>query len=245
MDIFTVGIGDAFSTRHWGTSFLVRHNDFVLAVDSPDAYLRALHEHAWPHKGRPFTPDHIDAFFLTHLHGDHVNGLEMLLAWRSVVTQKLLDIYTTPPVAEKLWDQRLAASLGTIWDGHTHHTKTLADYANLHIIDWNLPTHIGPLTLTTRQTIHHLPTAALRIQADHKTWAYSCDTAYDPELIEWLSSADLIFHETNFGPAHTPIEALEALPEPIRQKLVVVHIPDTLQPTPKLQIGIQGKTYTL
>ena len=46
-------------------------------------------------------------------------------------------------------------------------------------------------------------TRVLLIEAGGRTFGYSCDTAFDPGLIEFLAPADLILHETNLGPAHT------------------------------------------
>lgn len=54
----------------------------------------------------------------------------------------------------------------------------------------------------------------------------SSDTAYDPELIAFLQPADLIIHETNFGPAHTPYADLAALPVELRAKMRLIHYPD-------------------
>jgi ribonuclease BN (tRNA processing enzyme) len=46
-------------------------------------------------------------------------------------------------------------------------------------------------------------------------FAYSADTAFDPDLIAWLHEAALIVHETNFG-IHTPLASLLQLPPDIR-----------------------------
>jgi TetR/AcrR family transcriptional regulator, transcriptional repressor of bet genes len=53
-------------------------------------------------------------------------------------------------------------------------------------------------------------------------------------LLGWLSEADFIIHETNLGPAHTPLAALAKLPEAIRKKIGLVHYQDGLDvvPTP-------------
>jgi ribonuclease BN (tRNA processing enzyme) len=59
-----------------------------------------------------------------------------------------------------------------------------------------------------------------------RTLGYSSDTAFDPDLISFLSPADLIIHETNFGPAHTPYASLAGLPAEIRARLRLVHYPD-------------------
>jgi ribonuclease BN (tRNA processing enzyme) len=42
------------------------------------------------------------------------------------------------------------------------------------------------------------------VRTSGKTFGYSSDTAFDPGLIEFLSAADLIVHETNLG-RHTPL----------------------------------------
>ena len=57
------------------------------------------------------------------------------------------------------------------------------------------------------------------------TFAYSADTAFDPQLVDWLSEADLFFHETNLG-IHTPLASLAALPEATRARMRLIHYPD-------------------
>jgi ribonuclease BN (tRNA processing enzyme) len=64
------------------------------------------------------------------------------------------------------------------------------------------------------------------VEAGGRTLGYSADTAFDPELIAFLEPADLIIHETNFGPAHTPYSALAALPAELRAKMRLIHYAD-------------------
>jgi ribonuclease BN (tRNA processing enzyme) len=71
-----------------------------------------------------------------------------------------------------------------------------------------------------------VPTAALLVRAGGRTLGYSSDTAFDPELIAFLSVADLIVHETNLGPAHTAYRDLETLPSELRQRMRLIHYPD-------------------
>lgn len=229
-DLMINGVGDAFSRHHWGTNFLCRKDGFVLAVDCPDSYRRALKDNAFDHEGTLLDAQHIDGLFLTHLHGDHVNGLEMLLAYRKFVAGGKLDLWTTPEVTDVLWEKRLKVSLGTMFDGEYYNGMHLDDYVGLEDVPWGTPVEIGPFTVQTRRTIHHIPTAGLRISDGEHVLGYSCDTAWDPDHIEWLSDADLIIHETSLGPAHTPLHRLEELPQPIRDKLLVIHYPDSLIP---------------
>ena len=243
MEILFGGVGDAFSTDNYGTHFFVRsENGFLLAVDCPDSYRRAMKENAFPHKDGTLDVGDIDAMFITHLHGDHINGLEMVLFYRMFITKKKLKLFTTQEVAKVLWEKRLEVSLGTIFDGEIYQKTQLNDFVELHIVDWGKATECGPFKLTTRKTIHHIPTAALRITEKDRTFGYSCDTAFDPTLIEWLKDADTILHETSFGPAHTPLFSLLELPESIRRKLWVAHLPDELngEETELLRFAHQG-----
>lgn len=246
MELLIGGVGDAFSTRHWGTHFIVRRDGFHLLVDCPDSFRRALEENAFPLEGRSVKLGDLDAVFITHLHGDHVNGLEMLLAFRAMVLQKSTEIFTTPEVAEVLWERRLEVSLGQFWDGDAFQKNRLSDFATLHEVPWGGSTTIGPFEITTRKTTHHLPAAALRIRAQDATLAHSCDTAWDPELVEWLfDGADAVLHESSHGPAHTPLEKLEGLPDERRSRLWVVHYPDAVDPDAheKLRFGTEGSVW--
>jgi ribonuclease BN (tRNA processing enzyme) len=220
-EIWMLGVGDAFSTRHFGTNFLARSHGFTLAIDCPDAYRHVLAHHG-------VGEAEIDAVFITHLHGDHVNGLEMLLAYRSATGLGPLNVYTTPEVAAELWEHRLRVSLGRVYDGESYRTLELEDFARLHVVDWQSPCTIGPFMLTTRPTRHHIPTAALRLDDGHASLGYSCDTAFDPGLIDWLEDCTLILHESTFGAAHTQLAQLHALPEALREKMRIVHYPDSL-----------------
>lgn len=242
-DILMNGVGNAFSREHYGTNFILKKDEFVLAVDCPDSYRNALHDHSFEHKGEELDVDALDAIVITHLHGDHVNGLEMTLAYRRYVSGGPLPIHTSPEVADKLWHNRLEVSLGQSFNGESYDTLEPADYYELAEIHWGEPTRIGPFEITTRRTVHHLPTMAMRISDGEHTLGYSCDTAFDPELIDWLADADLVMHETSFGPGHTPLEKLLGLDEELREKMLVVHLPEGFQPIDAIEFARQGEIY--
>jgi ribonuclease BN (tRNA processing enzyme) len=237
------GVGNAFSRQHYGTNFLLQKDDFLLAVDCPDSYRNALLEHDFQHGGRQVDVDAIDAIVITHLHGDHVNGLEMALAYRRYVAGGIWQIHTSPEVVRELWENRLAVALRSSYNGESYDELTYADYYKLHEIPWSEPVRIGPFEITTRPTIHHLPTMAMRISDGEHTLGYSCDTAFDPGLIDWLADADLIMHETSFGPGHTPLKNLMELPAELREKMLVVHLPENFRDIEELEFGRQGRVY--
>ena len=155
------------------------------------------------------------------------------------------DVQSREEVAEVLWERRLQVSLGTMFDGTYYRQMHLEDYVDLHIVPWGTPAQVGPFQLTTRRTIHHIPTAGLRIGAAGKTLGYSCDTAWDPEHMAWLESADTILHETSLGPAHTALFHLMELPESLRRKMYVVHYPDSLAEPDELRFAREGDVLTV
>jgi hypothetical protein len=101
---------------------------------------------------------------------------------------------------------------------------TLDDYAHVTPLHPD-GGHVGPLRVTWRPTLHHIPTSALKISAGGVTLGYSADTAFDPGLIDWLAESDLFFHETNLG-VHTPLASLVALPTASRERMRLIHYPD-------------------
>lgn len=94
-------------------------------------------------------------------------------------------------------------------------------------------TTIGPLRIERRFTRHHIPTTAIRVSLAGRSrplLGYSADTAFDPDLIDWLAEADCVIHETNYG-THTPLSSLLLLPSEIRSRMRLIHYPDALDPS--------------
>jgi ribonuclease BN (tRNA processing enzyme) len=114
----------------------------------------------------------------------------------------------------------------TLWDGTAFRQLTFDDYFAFTALDWGGPRVVGPFTVRAYRTRHHVPTSALLVEAGGRKLGYSADTAFDPELIRFLSAADVIIHETNYGPAHTAYSDLLTLPADVRARLHLVHYPD-------------------
>ncbi len=158
-----------------------------------------------------------------------MNGLEGVAFFKRFAEGQRVALHTTPEAAAVMWDHRLRAPMEQLWDGSQMQQMHFDDYFDLHVLEWDSKSRAGPFRIRTRRTVHHVPTCALLVEYAGRTLGYSSDTAFDPSVIEFLSSANLILHETNLGPAHTPYERLAELPESLRRKMRLVHYPDGLQ----------------
>jgi len=242
-EVVILGVGDTFSEIHRPTALLLISDEFHLAIDCPDMY-RAVLRDAGRCKGRVYDFTKIDHFLITHVHGDHMNGLEGVAFFKHFVEHKRVQLLSIPEVHEVIWSERLKGSMRQLWDGTEFRSLSFEDYFAFTPLEWAAATTIGPFKIEVRSTKHHVPTCAVRIESNGRMLGYSCDTAFDPELIRFLEPANLIFHETNFGPAHSPYASLAALPEELRQRMRLIHYPDGFDSkTSAIQLANEGEVF--
>lgn len=228
MRVLVLGVGDAFTLKGFGSSAVVEGPDGYLLIDCPDLIHRAVHEAAAEH-GMDLHVGSIDDIILTHLHGDHCNGLEAFGFARLVMRLRGEDcprprIHTHPAAAGRLWERLAPAMDSPLTKGGRK--STLDDYFDLRGIVPGMKATIAGLTVECRYTIHPIPTVGLLISDGKKTLGWSGDTVFEQAHIDWLSQADVIVHEANVGPAHTQVELLNSLPQAVRRRMRITHIVD-------------------
>jgi ribonuclease BN (tRNA processing enzyme) len=224
-EVLVLGVGDTFSEKHHSSALLISCDGFHLAVDCPDMY-RSVLRAAAERSGLSISLSDIEHVLITHVHGDHMNGLEGVAFFKHFVDHERVKLVTSAEVRAVIWDERLKASMSVLFDGTEHRAMTFDTYFEHVPLSWLEETLVGPFRIRARRTRHHVPTSALLIEAAGRKLGYSSDTAFDPELIAFLEPADLIIHETNFGPAHTPYSALASLPEELRARMRLIHYAD-------------------
>lgn len=244
-----LGVGDAFAARHYSSSIAICAGDPSgewLLVDCPHPIRKMMRE-AGAAAGVPIDVGQFTAVALTHLHADHSSGLEGFAYFAYFVTKRKARLLAHPAVVARLWEGHLAAGMEQLMRNEPPawpiEPKRFEDYFDHTPLDEAAPVTVGPFTVECRRTIHHIPTTAFRIRAGGRCLGYSADTAFDPSLIEWLSAADLVVHETNFG-VHTPYADLAALPEALRKKMRLIHYWDEFDTAASvIESLVQGRRY--
>lgn len=221
MELLALGVGDAFTARYHSTCAAIRAEGSTLLVDCPHPIRKVMAD-----ANLGIDVGDLCGVVITHLHGDHVSGLEGLLFYAHFVLQQRLPLLVHPDVHRDLWDGHLRAGMHQLMqrDG-TFRSLTLDDVAEVVLLSEEREVQHGPFGIRCRRTIHHIPTFAMQIRAGARSLGWSADTSFDPTLIEWLAACDRFVHETNLG-VHTPYESLAGLPEATRQKMWINHYTD-------------------
>lgn len=196
---------------------------------------------------------------VTHVHGDHVFGLEDFALQRFYETKKdILGVMAGgerpgfiahSAVEAEVWEC-LGPSLRYFKQGDDPRAGTLETYFEVHRAhEFEAPKdnawrhsesfRAGQLELVARETMHvpGKPSCSLEItvdaDADKIAW-WSGDSTVDEELLTRLEPRTTIFfHDCTFtdypGQVHGAFSLLEKLPEKIRKKTVLMHHEDDIE----------------
>lgn len=246
-----VGAGGAF-TKPGGrgeTNLVLVHGNTRLALDCGRKWPEALPE------STGLTLADIDAFFVSHAHADHVNGLATAAQECRWIQHRKPGLVLPAALATHLWDETLKGGLA--WD--TSPVSTLDDYFQVvtpEAIDERTErVRVGDLALEIFRTRHAPGNAETWRESMVSYGVYlpqfgvfiSMDTRFDRELVESYAArgAEWFFHDaTRSGNVHATVAELETLPERIRESTVLMHTPDDFREEEAAafagQLGIPG-----
>lgn len=173
-------------------------------------------------------PDALDAVYLTHLHGDHIGGLAVLLVdlQYRVRRTRPLRILGPPGTAERVHLLRASAYSSTLVSGLPF---------PLSIETFPVPggANDGPRRITSIRALHgaERDAASLRIEADGRRLVFSGDSGWQPALAALADEADLFICECSMVQrgydGHTSLEELTEHRDTIRaRRLILSHLSD-------------------
>jgi len=168
-------------------------------------------------------PSRIRQVFISHLHADHISDLIPFL-WAVQIDgrQEELAMYGPPGFKE------------------TFHTlqgcmRTPPNFFKfpLSINELEFGEKIG--SVSTCATIHSIPTLAFRVDSSGRSFCYSADTTYCPQVAKLAKDVDLFVHEATFLEDQASIAELtrhstarvagQVGREAAAKRLVLFHIP--------------------
>ena len=217
MTVHLLGTGSAHAGPHRTTTMLaVEHDGRLVLVDcGGDAVQRML--------ACGLDPAALDAIILTHEHPDHISGYPLLVEKLWLMgRQDPIPVYGPQATLDK------AAALFAVfdtgkWDGvpdRTFHAVAMEPGAPV--------AEFGGLAVTASPVDHPVPTIGLRFEGGGRVLAYSCDTAYCPDVARLAAGADVLLHEATGTLEHvhsSPEEAAQIAAQAGAADLVLVHAP--------------------
>jgi ribonuclease BN (tRNA processing enzyme) len=237
LSLFFVGVGSAFTKRHYQTNLLIiKGKDHVL-VDCGSKTPQAFYE-----LGLEISS--IRNFLITHSHADHIGGLEEVMLTGRFVTRKKPVIIIDKKFQHILWDLSLRG--GAAYNDEKNGAEpSFTDMWQVirprWLPDWPRGTHeaaVGGIRLKIFRTMH-IPENA----ADWESAFWSCgividdrvmftsDTRFDRDLLDDYCARfqlEAIFHDCQFfnGGVHASLDELCALPPDFKQKMILTHYGD-------------------
>ncbi|MFX3633403.1 MAG: MBL fold metallo-hydrolase [Candidatus Pristimantibacillus sp.] len=241
MKIQMLGTGSAFAKKYDNNNALIRYNDYKLLLDCGITLPRALHN-----AGHSFQD--LDAVLISHIHADHVGGLEEYAFQMMFLYGKKPVLYIASTLIEPLWEQTLRGGLTQ------EQLQSLDDFFDVRPLEEGVHNELYPgLTVKLIKTDHIAGKNSYSFLFN-KRFFYSADMKFNGELLKRVvdEGVETIFHDCQLqspGVVHASLDELLTLPEPIQNKLWLMHYGDTMEDyigrTGKMKFVQQGQIYTV
>ena len=226
MQLTFLGCGDAFSDSDvlGNNSALVEFNGTNLLIDIPDSnYSRIKHIDK--------TYADIEHIFITHLHGDHINGLERIGQYQKYAKPIVkpgadkAHLYVPEELYFGLWDS-VKQGLGVTHDGMVH----LDQYFHVHLVKESFTIAGVTFDMIPATHVKHMPVYGLRVL---DMFYFSADAVYEKGQIDNILKdfpTELIFHDMHCFQQHIPVHAsirdFSHYSETEKQRLFAMHYDD-------------------
>ncbi len=220
-----LGSGSAFSVgnQNYQSNILLTSNSSNLLIDCGGDIRHSLHE-----QGLNYNDIH--EVYISHLHGDHVGGLEWLglnRRFNSQLPKPILHI--SDALVDKLWSKVLSGGMETL----LNKLANLDDYFNVNLIAENSYFTWNHIKFHLVRTQHYFsnnqlaPSFGLFFYCNDKEIFITTDTQFTPEkFMEFYTKADLIFHDCTIGRfcgVHSHYDQLKTLDDQIKSKIWLYH----------------------
>lgn len=215
-----LGTGNAFAKNYFNNNALLIDGDYTLLIDCGITAPLAMHR-----IGKTFRE--ISATLITHIHADHVGGLEELALTLKHVYDKKMTLLVPEPLIEPLWNNTLKGGL--------YQQDTIASINDIFKVIPLNPENIYKLSSSLAIEIietPHIPGKQSYSLLLNNEIFYSADMTFEPELLIRLvreRGVRMILHDCQLGGSgavHTTLIELMTLPEDVRGIIKLMHYSD-------------------
>tara|TARA_Y100001968_G_scaffold234620_1_gene217745 strand:- start:6526 stop:7362 length:837 start_codon:yes stop_codon:yes gene_type:complete len=169
--------------------------------------------------------DNICGIFISHVHGDHVFGLERVGYEYLFRLQRKVPLYLKREIYEELWHQTLKGSMGRIGEGDA----TLEDFFDVRFIEHNQFSFAGVNYEVFE--VSHTPGKPCYGICINKKILYTADTLAILDIVKQYDY-DFCFHDVSLhegNPVHANLSSLMAYPDNVKRKMLLMSYGDDWQ----------------
>ncbi|RAP76907.1 ribonuclease Z [Paenibacillus montanisoli] len=222
-----LGTGSAFAKTYFNNNALFYTDRHTLLLDCGITALLSLHQ-----LGK--SVNEIDALLISHIHADHIGGLEELAFQMKFIFKRKLTLYIHESLVRSLWESSLKG--GLLQD----ECASLEDYFDVRPLQTGVKTELLPGFAVEAIRTEHIPNKLSYSFLINDTFFYSADMRFNPELLDRLvkNGVQTIFHDCQLKPpgaVHTTLDELLSLPQSVQEHVWLMHYDDS-------KAAYEGKT---
>jgi ribonuclease BN (tRNA processing enzyme) len=238
MNLTALGVSNALYTNGFSSNFLIEFESGYKLLFDCGADIKCSLNNLDIH------PLDIDGVYISHLHSDHVGGLEYLAFSKYFLGgMKRVDLFIDPYYREELWSETLKGGMKYI-NGKKCNINTFFNVKELisgrFVLEFCNPEEYR-VSMQPVKVPHYkidseiIPSFGLLIQEQSaeqnavRSIFISSDTQYCPEILNLLINADVdaILHDCEMGTVRSKVHAhyndLRNLPEELKKKMWLYH----------------------
>lgn len=237
-----LGTGSAFAKKYYNNNAILYAEDYTLLIDCGITAPLSLHQ-------LDKSLDEIDGILITHIHGDHVGGLEEFAFRMKFIWGRKPVLYIADKLVHPLWEHTLKG--GLTQEG----IASLEDAFEVKVLSEGTVHQLSPgLSVELIQTPHIPGKDSYSLYINGEIF-YSADMIFQGDLLTHLVEerhCRKILHEVQLlgpGQVHTELKQLLSLPAEIRRIILLMHYGDEMEnfigQTEEMEFLRQHQIYTL